>query len=132
MTVLAAMREGKARWIVESRRCAVDDFGNEGQRLQRPRAELLEEEQRRKIAQVALVRECEDGAKPTLIDIPRTYVVARRHLEATDIGERPGRVGTCDGQECLLCRPRSPIDKIPDRARMRAHDGGVGVGREVA
>ena len=62
MAVLAAVRERKTRRIVESRRRAVHDFGNEGQRLEGPRAELFEQEKRRKVPQLALLRECQARA----------------------------------------------------------------------
>ena len=48
MAVLAAVRERKSRQIVEARRRAVHDFGDQRQRLQRPRPELLEQQQRRR------------------------------------------------------------------------------------
>ena len=57
MAVLAAVREREARRIGEARRRAVHDFGDERQRLQRARAELLDQQQRREVAQLALVRD---------------------------------------------------------------------------
>src|SRR6185503_10068717 len=44
VTVLAAMRKGEARGIVESGWRAVHDFGDERQRLQRAWPELLEQQ----------------------------------------------------------------------------------------
>ena len=98
MSVLAAMRERKARRIVEPRRRAVHDLGDECQRLQRGRAELLEQQERREIAQLALVGEGEDGAEPALVDVGAADRVPERHLEAPDLRECGGRVGSRDGQ----------------------------------
>src|SRR6185503_609581 len=59
VTVLPAMREGEARRVVETCWRAVHDFGDERQRLQSAWPELLEQEERGEVAQVAFVRERE-------------------------------------------------------------------------
>ena len=64
MAVLAAVREREARRIVEARRRAVHDLGDQRQRLQRARAELFEQQERGEVAQVALVRQRQHRAEP--------------------------------------------------------------------
>ena len=49
MTVLAAVRQRKARWIAEPVGCAVDDFGDHGERAHRARAHARREQQIGKI-----------------------------------------------------------------------------------
>src|SRR5687768_11995366 len=43
MPVFATMRERKARRIVKARRRAVNEFGNQGERLKGPRSELFQQ-----------------------------------------------------------------------------------------
>ena len=53
MAVLAAERERESRRIGEARRRAVDHFRDHRQRLQRARTDVLEQQQRREVAQLA-------------------------------------------------------------------------------
>ena len=55
MAVLAAVREGEARRIGEAARRAVDHLGDQRQRLQGPRPEIFQQQQRREIAQLAFI-----------------------------------------------------------------------------
>src|SRR5215210_6536521 len=55
MAILAAMRERKARGIVETRRRAVNYFGDQCQRLKRSWSELFQQQQLSKVVQVAFV-----------------------------------------------------------------------------
>ena len=45
MSILAAVREGESGRIVEARGCAMHDFGNERERLQRSRAKPLQQQE---------------------------------------------------------------------------------------
>ena len=132
MAVLAAVREREAGRIVEARRRAVHHLGDERQRLQRARTELLEQQERGEVAQLALVREGEHGAEPSRLDVRGADVVPRRHLEPPHRGERRRRILARDGEQRVLRRPRPPVDEVPDRAGMRADDRRVRIGGEVA
>src|SRR5205823_13420651 len=54
MTILSAMREGKPRRIVEAAACPVDYFSNQGERLQRARPKLFQQQQLGKVMQATL------------------------------------------------------------------------------
>ena len=69
MPVLAAKRERKARRIRKSGRRSVNDFRNKRKRLQRPRPELFEQQEFRKIMKLAFVGDSQHGAEPFQIDI---------------------------------------------------------------
>ena len=69
MSVFAAVRERKARGIVKAARRAMNHLGNEGERLQSTRTELFKEQQLGEVVQIALVGNCEHGAKSLEIDV---------------------------------------------------------------
>jgi len=92
MAVFAAMRERKPSGILEPRRRAVDHFRDERERLQRARAELLEEQERREVAQVALVRECQHRRRALRVHVGLADVVMDRHLEPPHVLQRMRRI----------------------------------------
>ena len=122
MTVLAAVGEREPRRIVEARRRAVHDFGDQRERLQRARTELLDEQQRGEVAQLPLLRERQNGAEPPRLHVGRAHLVMRRHLEAPHVGERAVRILAHDLQQRVLCRARAAVHEIADRSRVLADD----------
>src|SRR4030095_488468 len=138
VTVLPAMREGEARRVVETCRRAVHHFGDERQRLQRARTELLEQEERGEVAQVAFVRQSQHRTETLLVHVVWAHIMmarhsemachltmARRHLETPgrrsamreggpNVSERAGRILTRDGEERILCRTCLAIDEVHD------------------
>ena len=81
VVVLAAVREREPRRVGKPGRRAVHDLGDERQRLQRARSQLLEQRQRREVAQVAFVCQCELRAQPLRIDVGSAGIVMRRRLD---------------------------------------------------
>lgn len=67
MAVLAAVRKRKTSRIVKARRGAVHDFGDERERLRRPRRELFEQEKGGEVPQIPLVGERQDRSQSLLI-----------------------------------------------------------------
>ena len=88
VSVLSAMRERKPGRILEPRRRTVHHFRDERQRLQRPRTELLQQQERGEVAQLAFVRERQHRAEPFRVDVRRPDIVMRRHLEPPHLGDR--------------------------------------------
>ena len=62
MTVLATVRKGKPRGIVEAARGSVDHFGNQGKRLKRTWTEFLQKQKLSKVMKVTFVCNGEHGA----------------------------------------------------------------------
>ena len=81
MAIFAAVSEGKARRIGEPARRAMDNFGDQCERLQRARAKVFQEQQFGELAQVALISNGEHGAETFQIDVLRPHLVMTRHLE---------------------------------------------------
>ena len=131
MAVLAAVRERKARRIVESRRRAVHHFGDQRERLKRPGAKLFEQQEGCEIAEAALVREGEHRAQPLLVDVHRPHVMLRRHGEAPHLANRTRRIGARNRQQGILRGARAAIHQVHHDACVLPDDGGVGVGGEV-
>ena len=69
MSVFAAVRERKACGIVKAAGRAMNHFGDEGERLQSPRTEFLEEQQLGEVMQIALVGNREHGTESFEIDV---------------------------------------------------------------
>src|SRR5262245_30806806 len=132
MAVLATVRECESRGIAEACRSAMHHFRDERERLQSPRAELLQQQERGKVAEVTLVREREDGAQPLLVHVGGAHVVVRRHFEMTDLRNDAQWILAGDRQERLLGRPCLSIDEVHDRTGMLADDGRMRLGGEVA
>ena len=133
MSVLAAVREREARRIVEPRRRAVHDLGDERQRLQRARAELLEQQERREVAQLALVGERQHGAEPPLVHVARG---GRRGAPASR-GAAPRRACAAgslarDGRAAPPAPAGAAVHQVADRPGGLADDGRVRIGDEVA
>ena len=79
MTVLAAVRQRKARWIAEPVGCAVDDFGDHGERAHRARAHARREQQIGKVGRAAIGSRGQVGAQPARIDVARAHLVMSGH-----------------------------------------------------
>ena len=62
VAVLAAVGEGEAGWILEATRCAVDDFGDQGKRLQGARTQSFHQKQGGEIAKLLIMRKREHRA----------------------------------------------------------------------
>ena len=75
MTIFSTMRKRESRRIREAARSAMNNFGNERQRLQCARAQLLEEQQRREIVKVALMCERENCAEAFQVHIMGADIV---------------------------------------------------------
>ena len=67
----------------------MDDFGYQGQRLQRPWSELLEKQELGKVAELAFVGHRKHRAQSLIVDIGSANVVMARHLETAHFGQRP-------------------------------------------
>ncbi|MEZ5285414.1 MAG: hypothetical protein R2712_11535 [Vicinamibacterales bacterium] len=102
MAVLAAVREGEPRRVREARRGAVHHLRDEGQRLQRPRPELLHQQQRREVPELAFIRQRQHRSQSRGIDIGRPHVVVRGQHKPPRLGQRPPGVGARNGQHRVL------------------------------
>ena len=112
MPILAAEREREARRIGKARRRAVNHFRDHRQRLQRARSDILEQQQRREIAQLPIVRHREHGAEPRQVDVLRAHVVMGRHAHLHHFG-----------QACAAdCRWQSPAARPAPASRVRRRD----------
>ena len=132
VAVLAAVREGEARRVVESCRRAVHDFGDQRQRLQRARAQLFEQQERGEVAQIAFVRERQHGAQPLRVDVGR--VAPRGAPASRACAPRPSVVaGSVRRSRAAPPAPARRGDRPgSDRAGGFADDGGMRLGCEVA
>ena len=102
MAVFAAVREREARRIGEAAGRSVHDFGNQRERLQRARAEIFEQQQRGKIAELALVGDGQHRAQPFQVDVSRAHVVMRRHHQLRAPRARVFSGGSSrDGEQCV-------------------------------
>ena len=107
MTVLAAVREREARRIGESSGGAVHNLGDQCQRLQRPRAQILQQQQRCEVAELALVGRRQHRPEALEIDISGAHVVVPRHRQLPRLCE--GDVGIlADDREERTLRGRAP------------------------
>ena len=122
MPVLAAVREGEAGRVVEAGRRAVHDLGNQRQRLQRPRPELFDQQQRGEVAQVALVGQGQHRAEPSRVDVAGPDVVMCRHLQPADGGHRACR-------DRLRRWPAAPAGREPPGDRRGSGSGRPGCRR---
>src|SRR4051794_37718610 len=102
MSVLPAVRKRKARRILESRWGTMDDLRHQRERLQRPRPELFQKQKGGKVADIALVGECEHRAQPSLVHVRLAHIVMHGHLEATHFGERSRRILSGNGEQGTL------------------------------
>ena len=132
MAVLAAVREREARRIRESRRRAVDHFSDERQRLQRPRTELLDQQQRREVAQVALVGDGQDRAEPLRVDVVRADVMMMRKDEVSRLPQRPIGILARQRKHRVLGGHRVAIHQVLNHPLVLTDDGRVRRGGEVA
>jgi len=110
MAVLAAMREREPRRIGESGGRTVHHFRDERERLQRPRPQLLDQQKRREVAELPLVRECQDSAEPPRIDVSGANVVMRRQDEPAGLGQGVLWIGARQSEQRVLGRSRPAID----------------------
>ena len=123
MAVLPAVREREPRRIVEPRRRAVHHFGDERQRLQRARTELLDAgAARRSRGGPARARGPAPRRAGVALHVGWPDVVVRRHLEPADGGQRAVRIVLHDRQQRVLRRAgarRPPGSESRLRARRR-------------
>lgn len=85
VAVLAAVREGETRGVGEAAGCAVHDFRNERERLQRARTEAFDEQQRGEVAKIVLVRYGEHRAETLEVDVCCAHVVVLWHDELASL-----------------------------------------------
>ena len=115
-------------------RRAVHDLGDQRQRLQRARAELLQQQERGEIAQLALVRERQHRAEPLHVHVGRR---ARRdgagmHSRRASASVRSGSVAGDRQQRVLRRARRARSTRLRIVALRLADDRGVRLGDEVA
>ena len=133
MPVLAAVREREARRIGEAARRAVHHLGDQRQRLQRARPEILQQQQRREIAELALVRDRQHRAQPLQIDILRAHIVMRAASPAAAPRRAscPGRSraiassASCAGPARPSTRFMIVALRLADDRRCAARDGEI-------
>ena len=98
MAVFTAVGERETRGIGEASGCAVNDFGDERERLQSARSKPFDEQERRKIAKFLAMGYGENGAEAFEIDIGFADIVMRRHDEAASLIERSFDILSGDGE----------------------------------
>ena len=59
----------------------MDDFGNQGERLQRARAELFQEQKFGEVVQLPIVGDGEHRSEALKVDVLRPHIVMVRHAE---------------------------------------------------
>src|SRR6267142_2329867 len=64
VAVLAAQSKTESRRIGKTRRCAVNDFGNQRQGLQSSRSKLFKQQKFREIVEIPFVSDGEHGTEP--------------------------------------------------------------------
>ena len=132
MPVLPPVCEGEPRGIGKARRRAVHHLRNQRERLQCSRTELFEQEERREIAQVALVCERQHGAQALLIHVHGAHVMSSRHLETFDLADCRVRIASGDREQRVLRRARPAIHEIGDGADVWTDDGSMRLCGELA
>src|SRR6185437_7876712 len=135
MPILAAMREGKSRRIVEPAGSPMNNVSNQGERLQCAWAEFLEQQEFGKAMKVAFISDCQNGAKAFQIYIFRMHRVMARHCQVTKFRRLAKgflRMFANDVEHRALRRLRLGIDEIHDRALMFANDSSVRLGNKIA
>src|SRR3970040_2327231 len=81
MAVLAAVGEGETGGVGETVRRAVNDLGDQGERLKGSRSELFQEQKFGEAVEIALVGDRQHGSQALEIDILLTDFVMSRHAE---------------------------------------------------
>src|SRR6516225_10627358 len=125
MTILAAMSEGEARGIGETAWSAVNDFGDQSERLKRARTELFQEQQLGKIVKIAFVRNGKHRAETLEIDIGGADVMARWQPKMTRFLQSGLGIFASDFQQRGLRRFGFSIDQVHDRPLVLADDAAV-------
>ena len=81
MTILSAIREGKSCRIVKAAGCTVDHLRNQGERLQRARPKLFQQQKLGKVMQATLVGYSQHRAESFQIDIRSADFMMGRQTE---------------------------------------------------
>lgn len=131
MSVLASVGKGESCRIGEATRCTMDDLGNEGERLQCPRAEPLNQQQRCKIAEFPFVSNRQYGTESFQVDVFGANIVMRRHRQFARFAERGLHRLLCDGEQRLLRPGGAAIDQVQNLALRLTENRRVGVGDKI-
>src|SRR5262245_56234627 len=115
-----------------ARRRAVNDLGDERQRLEGARPKILHEQQRREVSQVVLVGHRQHRPEPFGTDVSWLGVVMVRQGKMPDLAQRLVRRLASDGQYGILRRPRLSLDQVLNQTLGFADDAAVWRGGEVA
>jgi hypothetical protein len=75
------VREGKTRGIGEAAWHAVDNLGNQGERLERARPELFQHKKFGEVVQITFVRDGEYGSETLQVNILRADFVMIRQAQ---------------------------------------------------
>ena len=131
MPVLATVRERKTGRIAKPGGRAVDDLGNQGQRLKRSRPELFQEQRRSEIGQVPLISREQHSPEPLEVDAVAAHFVPLIHDELADLLEILLRLLPHDFENGSLGRHGAPVHEIHDLPLWLAGDTAVRVLNET-
>src|SRR5207237_2558757 len=97
----------------------------------RSRTEPLQQQQRRKVAELAFISHREHGSESLKVDIGSAYLVMMRKRKLSDFRQRLLRMFFYDAKQCLLSRGCFPVYKIHDHALRFADNCAVGFADKV-
>lgn len=103
MPVFAAIREGETRRVGESGLCAVDNLGNECQRLQGSKSEALDQQHESEIAEIQFTCDSQYSPEALQIDIFRQNVIVPSRDQIACFTQRRFYRFLCDRKKRLLC-----------------------------
>src|SRR5258706_3358227 len=132
MTIFAAVGEREACWIGEATRRAMDDFGDQRERLKGARTELLQKQQFSEIAQIAFISNREHGAKTFQVDISRADIMISGHTQVTRRIQSRLRFFASNVEKRSLRGLCLSIDEIHDHALILPDYSSVRFSDEIA
>src|SRR5437588_5594019 len=131
MAVFSAVGKREARRIGEAAGGSVHDLRNQSERLQSARSKLLQQQQRRKVVKLSLIRHCQNRAETLRMDIRRANFVVAWKRELSHVGKGVFRMLIGNGEQRLLRGGSLGVNQIHDHALMLADDRSVRLGHEV-